>query len=98
MSGNIVKSADKHSDAVAVDFRIVVFSVPEDPGPLAQALMALPHMDMPTAKLQTHLLPGIIPHSYSQGVAVGVAVGLVLEYPIGHFGILAVTFFTRVPL
>ena len=73
MSGNIVKSADKHSDAVAVDFRIVVFSVPEDPGPLAQALMALPHMDMPTAKLQTHLLPGIIPHSYSQGVAVGVA-------------------------
>ena len=73
MSGNIVKSTDEHFDAVAVDFRIVVFSVPEDPGPLAQALMALPHMDMATAKLQTHLLPGIIPHSFSQGIAAGVA-------------------------
>ena len=68
-----MKSTDKHSDAVAVDFRIVVFSVPDDPEPLAQALMALPHMDMATAKLQTHLLPGIIPHSYNQAVAVSVA-------------------------
>lgn len=73
MSANIANSTDEPSDAVASDFRIVVFSVPDDPGPLAQALVTLPHMDMATARLQTHLLPGIIPHSCNQNTAVGVA-------------------------
>lgn len=73
MSANIANSTDEPSDAVASDFRIVVFSVPDDLESLAQILMKLPHMDMATAKLQTHLLPGIIPHSFSQGIAVGVA-------------------------
>ncbi len=73
MSANILNSADEQSDAVAFDFRIVVFIVPDDLEALAQILMKLPHMDMATAKLQTHLLPGIIPHSYSHNMAVGVA-------------------------
>ena len=45
MSANILNSADEQSDAVAFDFRIVVFIVPDDLEALAQILMKLPHMD-----------------------------------------------------
>ena len=73
MSANIAESTDKPSHVVAAAFRIVVFRVPDDLESLEKALMALPDMDRATARLQTHLLPGIIPHSYSQDKAVGVA-------------------------
>jgi hypothetical protein len=73
MSGNIAKSTDMPSDVVAAEFRIVVFSVPDDLESLQQALTALPDMDTATARLQSHLLPGIVPHSYSQDLAVAVA-------------------------
>lgn len=72
MSANMAKSTDKPSDSVASDFRIVVFTVPEDLEPLERALMALPDMDRATARLQTHLLPGIVPHCYSQDLAAAV--------------------------
>ena len=61
MSGNIAKSTDIPSDVVAAEFRIVVFSVPDDLESLQQALTALPDMDTATARLQSHLLPGIVP-------------------------------------
>lgn len=73
MSGNIAKLTDTHSETIAAEFRIVVFSVPEDLELLEQALLALPDMDRPTARLQTHSLPGIVPHSYPQDLAVSVA-------------------------
>ena len=73
MSANTANSTDESSGSVAADFRIVVFSLPDDLERLAQALITLPHMDMmATARLQTHLLPGIMPHCYSHDTAVGV--------------------------
>lgn len=72
MSASTANSTDESSGSVAADFRIVVFSLPDDLERLAQALITLPHMDMATARLQTHLLPGIMPHCYSHDTAVGV--------------------------
>jgi len=71
-ASNIVNSPDGHRDVETADFRIVVFSVPDDLKLLEQALMVLPDMDRATARLQTHLLPGILPHSYNQAIAIGV--------------------------
>lgn len=76
MSVNNANLTGEPSDADGAGFRIVVFSVPDDLESLAQTLMTLPQMDIATARLQTHLLPGIIPHSYDQNTAVGVAEGI----------------------
>ena len=51
------------------DYRVVIFSEATDPETLEHALMCLPAMDRATAKLQSRLMPGIIPYSYTHGAA-----------------------------
>lgn len=69
MSANTADSADRPSDSTSGAFRIVVFDVPDDLEALALALMALPDMDRPTARLQTRVLPGVITHAFSREIA-----------------------------
>ena len=77
MSANTQSSTDQSKDRPAdigsAGFRVVVYGVPDELELLERALMSLPDMDRATAKLQTHLLPGILPHAYEQPVAITVA-------------------------
>ncbi|MCA9033906.1 MAG: hypothetical protein KDA91_02190 [Planctomycetaceae bacterium] len=55
------------------DYRLVVFSQPEEASVLEEAFMKLPGMDRATARLQSHLMPGIVPYAYSEAAAAQVA-------------------------
>ena len=55
------------------NFHVVVLTAVPDPEQLADRLMVLPGMDRATAKMQSRLMPGIIPYAYEQQVAMGMA-------------------------
>ncbi len=71
-SGHENTSADSSSD----NFHIVVLTAAQDPEQLADRLMDLPGMDRATAKLQSRLMPGIIPYAYEEQCAIAVAASI----------------------
>ncbi len=70
MSANTSDSSNNDMPPESSDFRIAVFSVPDDLESLEKALMDLPNMDRATARLQTRLLPGIVQGKYAQDTAI----------------------------
>ena len=69
MSANPSDSTTQNIPSGLDDYRIAVFSVPDDLEALEKALMSLPNLDRATARLQTRLLPGIVQGSYAQDAA-----------------------------
>lgn len=69
MSVNTWDSTNHGMPSESSDFRIAVFTVPDDLESLEQAMMNLPNMDRATARLQARLLPGIVQGTYAQDAA-----------------------------
>ena len=65
-----VNTWDSNVPSESSDFRIAVFSVPEDVDSLEKVLMNLPSMDRATARLQTRLLPGIVQGTHTKDAAI----------------------------
>ena len=69
MSVNTSDSKNHDMPSESRDYRIAVFTLPNDLELLEKALMNLPNMDRATARLQTRLLPGIVQGTYAQEAA-----------------------------
>ncbi len=76
MSAGNTNAEDAGSTAQKADHRLVVFAVSQDIQALEDGLMALPQMDRATARMQSRLMPGIIPYAYTAEAAELVAAAL----------------------
>lgn len=76
MSANTSDSTNTNVPSASSDFRIAVYSVPEDLDSLEKVLMNLPNMDRATARLQTRLLPGIVQGTYTQEAGLATVKGI----------------------